>query len=417
MMSDHISAAVTPTDLAALAAEAAAYAARARAAATLRAYRADWRDFAAWCQERQTSALPAAPDAVALYITDLARTRAVSTIRRRLASIVQAHRAQGLESPTGAPVVRQVLRGIRRAKGVAPRQKAAADLAVIRAMVAALDESLPGLRDRAILLLGFAGAFRRSELARLTVADLEFVSEGVIVTLRRSKTDQEGAGAVKGIPSGAKTRRRARCARYAPGWTPAASPPDRSSARCGKAGGACAPGRCLIARLPRWSSAPPPPQATTPPASAVTACAPDWRPPPPLASRSARLWNRPGIRPRARCGVTFGAARCSATMPPRASGCDAGRWIMRSFDCAALSARRGSPLRRAAQRLARHHPDAPAPDSARQALVGGRACRTPAFAFAAMVNRCAVRGSRRSGARTVRWPATIRCSDKSGHAF
>lgn len=202
-IADHISAAAAPTDLTALAAEAAAYAAQARAAATLRAYRADWRDFAAWCQERQTSALPAAPDTVALYITDLARTRAVSTIRRRLASIAQAHRAQGLESPTGAPVVRQVLRGIRRAKGVAPRQKAAADLAVIRAMVATLDESLQGLRDRAILLLGFAGAFRRSELARLTVADLEFVSEGVIVTLRRSKTDQEGAGAVKGIPYGA----------------------------------------------------------------------------------------------------------------------------------------------------------------------------------------------------------------------
>src|SRR5207244_6781834 len=99
-------------------------------------------------------------------------------------------------------VVQNVLKGIRRAKGTAPTQKAAAEIAVIRAMVEQLDDSLQGLRDRAILLIGFAGAFRRSELAGLTLADVQFTNDGLVVILRHSKTDQEGEGYLKGIPYG-----------------------------------------------------------------------------------------------------------------------------------------------------------------------------------------------------------------------
>jgi integrase len=182
--------------------EADAYHAQARAEATLRAYRTDWRVFEQWCSARQFAPLPAAPETVALYITEMARDRKVATITRHLASIAQAHKEQGHESPTRAAVVQNVLKGIRRAKGTAPTQKAAAEIAIIRAMVAALDGTLQGIRDRAILLVGFAGAFRRSELASLTLDDIEFTNDGVVVTLRRSKTDQAGEGYVKGIPYG-----------------------------------------------------------------------------------------------------------------------------------------------------------------------------------------------------------------------
>jgi integrase len=189
-------------DLEAIAVEAEAYHAQARAESTLRAYRADWRAFEAWCLTHGLSALPAAPETIALYITEVARNRKVATITRHLASIAQAHKQQGHDSPTRAAVVQNVLKGIRRAKGTAPTQKAAAEIAVIRAMVDQLDDSLQGIRDRAILLIGFAGAFRRSELAGLTLADVQFTNDGLVITLRRSKTDQEGEGYLKGIPYG-----------------------------------------------------------------------------------------------------------------------------------------------------------------------------------------------------------------------
>jgi site-specific recombinase XerD len=209
------------TDLRVTVAEAEAYHGQACAEATLRAYRADWRAFEQWCSAHQFAVLPATPESVALYITELARERKVSTIMRHLASIAQAHKENKHDSPTRAVVVQNVLKGIRRAKGSAPTQKAAAEIAVIRAMVAALPPTFQGIRDRAILLLGFAGAFRRRELASLTVEDIEFTNDGVVVTLRRSKTDQEGEGCIKGIPMD-RRHLHARCRRYVPGWTRAA---------------------------------------------------------------------------------------------------------------------------------------------------------------------------------------------------
>ena len=201
-MTELVPSATMPAELAATIAEADAYHAQARAPATLRAYRADWRAFETWCAAHQCAAMPAAAETVALYITEMARRAKVSTIARHLASIAQAHKEQGHESPTRAAVVQNVLRGIRRTKGTAPTQKAAAEIAVIRAMVEQLDTTLQGIRDRAILLVGFAGAFRRSELAGLTLDDIQFANDGLVITLPRSKTDQVGEGYIKGIPYG-----------------------------------------------------------------------------------------------------------------------------------------------------------------------------------------------------------------------
>jgi site-specific recombinase XerD len=178
------------------------YRAKAKAANTLAAYRSDWNDFTTWCTRRNRESLPATPATVALYITDLAERCKPSTITRRLATISQAHQQAGHATPTIAPIVRDVLQGIKREKGTAPAAKAAAVTAIVRAMVDTLGDDLKGTRDRALILIGFAGAFRRSELVALTVADVQFTNDGLIVKLQRSKTDQEGMGATKGIPYG-----------------------------------------------------------------------------------------------------------------------------------------------------------------------------------------------------------------------
>jgi site-specific recombinase XerD len=174
-----------------------------KAPATLRAYRADWADFTAWCADRGLSPLPAAPETVARYLTDLAGVKATATLQRRITSISQAHQAGGHEPPTRSALVRETWRGIRRTFGVAPVRKAPLRASDIRALVATLDTSrLGGIRDRALLVVGFAGAFRRSELVALDVANVAETADGLVVTIRRSKTDQEGEGASIGLPFG-----------------------------------------------------------------------------------------------------------------------------------------------------------------------------------------------------------------------
>lgn len=181
------------------------YARQAKAENTLRAYRSDWAHFEEWCSRQGLAPLPAAPATVALYITALAEAgRTVSTIRRRLASISAVHQAAGHQSPTQDMQVKTIWAGIRRAKGTAQRQVAPVVTEHLRAIVGALQlDTLAGLRDRALLLVGFIGAFRRSELVGLNVEDLTPTAEGFVVTLRRSKTDQEGEGETKAIPYGA----------------------------------------------------------------------------------------------------------------------------------------------------------------------------------------------------------------------
>lgn len=178
------------------------YIAQSKSAATLRGYSADLEDFGAWCGARGYSPLPASGEVVATYIADRADTLKPATLKRRIAAISQAHQAAGVENPTTAAAVRLTMQGIRREKGSAQDQVAPVVVDTLQAMVATLDGSLIGLRDRALLLIGFSGAFRRSELVSLDIEDVEVRVEGLAITLRGSKTDQDRKGVRVGIPRG-----------------------------------------------------------------------------------------------------------------------------------------------------------------------------------------------------------------------
>ena len=180
------------------------YAGQAAAPNTIRAYRSDWRAFEEWTLANGLAALPVEPSTLALYATTLAEAgKRCSTISRALAAVNHAQKTAGHKgvSLRDEPL-HSVWRGIRRTKGTAPGQKAPFLVADLRAAAEAMPPTVRGQRDRALLLLGFAGAFRRSELVALDVADLEFSIEGATALLRRSKTDQEGQGAKVGIPYG-----------------------------------------------------------------------------------------------------------------------------------------------------------------------------------------------------------------------
>jgi len=181
-----------PIALAEALAAARSYAERSLSASTRRGYARDLAAFRAWCQARAVTALPAAPQTLAAYLADLTLTDRPATIGRKVAAIAVAHRDAGLESPTEHGMVKRTLAGIRREKGTAPHQKAALLVDDLRRMVAPLRSLLLDRRDRALLLLGFAAALRRSELVALHVADVRFEEEGLVLTLRRSKTNQEG---------------------------------------------------------------------------------------------------------------------------------------------------------------------------------------------------------------------------------
>ncbi|MGD0775984.1 MAG: site-specific integrase [Candidatus Solibacter sp.] len=146
--------------------------------------------------------MPANPETIAAYIAECAGHLKPGSIQRRLNAMAEAHKAMGLESPTRTAIVANTMKGIRRTKGTAPTQKTPALTDDIRGMVDATDVGVIGARDRALILLGFAGAFRRSELVGLDVEDCGFGKDGLTVTLRRSKTDQEGVGRRVGIPYG-----------------------------------------------------------------------------------------------------------------------------------------------------------------------------------------------------------------------
>jgi site-specific recombinase XerD len=179
------------------------YARAARAANTVRAYSSDWRDFLSWCQTKQLAPLPAEPQAIVWYLGHLAQLgRKPATIERRLTAIAQAHKQLGYDAPTSSTAVRNVLAGIKRTHGTVQDAKAAALVDDVRAMIEQAGDGPHGLRDRALILVGFAGAFRRDELAHIALEDLEWTRAGVVVLLRHSKTDQEGRGRKVGIPFG-----------------------------------------------------------------------------------------------------------------------------------------------------------------------------------------------------------------------
>ena len=184
--------------------QAVAFAVAAKAGNTLRAYKADWRDFRLWCGEHGQEALPALPETVALYLTDRASVLKVSSLSRRLTTINRAHQAAGCPSPAlmQHTVVSEVWKGIKRIKGTAQEGKKPLLTVDLRKILGELPRTLTGIRDRALLLAGFAGGFRRSELAALQVEDLAETPDGFIVRLSRSKTDQEGQGRLVALPYG-----------------------------------------------------------------------------------------------------------------------------------------------------------------------------------------------------------------------
>lgn len=205
------------TSIAELLEQAQIFAERARAAATHRAYASDWADFAVWCEARHRAALPATPETIAAYISDLANQRRLknTTIQRRLAAISQIHQLAGHPSPTKDGRVKEVWKGMRRSPDRQRiREATAAELAILQRMVATLEPprgedpivsqrlQVIRARDRALLLFGFTGGFRRSELVALDVEDISEDEHGLVALVRRSKNDPEGEGLEKVIPYG-----------------------------------------------------------------------------------------------------------------------------------------------------------------------------------------------------------------------
>jgi site-specific recombinase XerD len=197
-----------PVDLAELAVRAADFARTSRSAATERGYRSDWTDFADWCCVAGLIALPAAPTTVGAYLADRAGSLKVATLNRRIAAITAAHRMAGEGFDGGHPAIARVLAGIRRVYGTQQDAKTAILTEDLRRIVRVLPASLAGLRDKAVLLVGFASACRRSELVAINLGDVKLSRAGVVITIRRSKTDQDGAGRDIGIP---RSRRSGTC--------------------------------------------------------------------------------------------------------------------------------------------------------------------------------------------------------------
>jgi integrase len=201
---EHLPASAAPF----LSGTARAYASEAAAGNTKRAYRIAWADFIGWCEAGGHQPLPAAPEVVGSFLAERAGTHKAASLNMRLIAIGQAHRLAGHRLDAQHPAIRETMKGIRRTHGTAPEKKAAVVIDVLRDAVAELAK-MPGpraLRDRAMLLVGFAAALRRSELVALDVADIQPVTEGIIITLRRRKTDQAGSGTEIAIPYGQSER-------------------------------------------------------------------------------------------------------------------------------------------------------------------------------------------------------------------
>jgi integrase len=185
-------------------AQAHAYIASAKSPATRRAYQSDWRHFESWCTERKLIALPAVPATVALYLAEMARHFKAATLARRLAAVNKVHEAAGHPGPAVASnfAVSETLKGIRRVHGVEQHSKRPLFTEELAVIMESLPDGLTGQRDRALLLVGFAGGLRRAELAAVRVEDVEQTKEGLIIRIPRSKTDQEGGGREVALPYG-----------------------------------------------------------------------------------------------------------------------------------------------------------------------------------------------------------------------
>ena len=171
---------------------------------TLRAYKSDFKDFGAFCNSHGLKSLPTEPKVEAIYLTHLSKSSKVSTLRRRLVSISMVHKIKGHYLDTKHPVIIENLLGIKRVKGSIQRGKKPLLINDLKAIIKVINEQninkITKLRDISIVLIGFGGGFRRSEIISIDYEDLEFVSEGLKIRLRKSKTDQFGEGMIKGLP-------------------------------------------------------------------------------------------------------------------------------------------------------------------------------------------------------------------------
>jgi len=175
-----------------------------KAANTLRAYQADFKDFSAFCAKNGLNSIPTEPKILSLYLTHLSATSKFSTLKRRIASISVIHKLKGHYLDTKHPIIMENLLGIKRVKGSNQKAKKPILINELRLIINAIDQTnqteKKKIRDKAIILIGFSGGFRRSELVNLIYDDVEFVNEGVKIFIKRSKTDQSGEGMTKAIP-------------------------------------------------------------------------------------------------------------------------------------------------------------------------------------------------------------------------
>ena len=175
-----------------------------KAANTLRAYKADFNDFTSFCLKNGLSSMPTEPKVLSLYLTNLSKTAKFSTLKRRIASISVIHKIKGHYLDTKHPIIMENLHGIKRVMGTHQKSKKPILINDLKLIIKAIDENqnndLKRLRDKALILIGFSGGFRRSELVNLDYEDIEFVEEGIKIFIKRSKTDQSGEGNLKAIP-------------------------------------------------------------------------------------------------------------------------------------------------------------------------------------------------------------------------
>ena len=172
---------------------------------TIRAYKSDFHDFELFCIQNGFKSLPSEPKIISLYLTSLsAKDVKMSTLKRRLVSIGVIHKLKGHYLDTKHPLIIENIMGIKRRKGSAQNGKKPLLINNLKALIKAINRSnsnpIIKFRDRTIVLIGFSGGFRRNEIVSLNYDDIEFVSEGMKINLRRSKTDQYGEGFLKGVP-------------------------------------------------------------------------------------------------------------------------------------------------------------------------------------------------------------------------
>ncbi len=175
-----------------------------KAVNTLKAYKSDFKNFGVFCANHGLNSLPTEPKIVSLYLTHLSKTSKLSTLRRRLVSISMVHKLKGHYLDTKHPIIVENLMGIRRTKGSIQKGKKPILINHLKSIINVINEQkiedIKKLRDKSIILLGFGGGFRRNEIVSIDYEDLEFVNEGLKITIKKSKTDQFGEGMIKGIP-------------------------------------------------------------------------------------------------------------------------------------------------------------------------------------------------------------------------